>query len=203
MKMKTIVLASVLAVLALGSGRAYAQDTYYFGFAYTPVMPTGNTKDVISDFSWRGATMEGRRFFKPNMSLGFTLGWQVLNRETDEVISFTGKNNGIDIQGHQFRYINSFPLLGAVHYYFGQRGGVRPYIGGLAGITYMERRIEVSGFVFDEDLWPFTLAGDIGVGFPMGWRSAGFLFARYHWMAAAGNAPSQTYVAFGAGVAWQ
>lgn len=204
--MKTRVLVTVLIALALAGGRAYAQDPYFFGFAYTPVVPLGNTKDFVgSGVSWRGVTMEGRRVVQPNVTVGFSFGWQVMNTETNEVVSFVNpdQTQGIDVQGFQIRTINAFPLMAMAHYYLGRRGGLRPYIGGGAGLSFVENRVNFGGILIDDDTWPFTLAGDVGVAMPVGWSSAGFLFARFHWMAAAGNADSQTYVAIGAGVAWQ
>lgn len=201
--MKTRVLVSVLIALALACGRAYAQDPYFLGFAYTPVMPVGNTKDFISDFSWRGVTMEGRRVVKENVTVGFSLGWHVLNETTDEVVSFSAQDQGLDIQGYQIRTINAFPALLDAHYYLGQRGGPRPFIGAGAGLAYVENRSNFGGILLDDDTWPFTLAADLGVAAPVGWNSAGFLFARIYWMAAAGSMDSQTYIIFGAGAAWQ
>ena len=201
--MKTRVLVSILIALVLGGGKAYAQDDYFFGFAYTPVLPVGNTKDFSGDFSWRGVTMEGRKVVKPNVTVGFSLGWQVMNSETDSVVGFEGSEAGVDVQGFQIRTINSFPLLATAHYYMGQRGGLRPYAGAGAGISYLESRVNLGGVIIEDNGWPITLAGELGAAFPMGWRSAGFLFARFYWQAASSSMQSQTYLAFGAGVAWQ
>jgi hypothetical protein len=201
--MKTRVLVSVLIALVLCGGKAYAQDDYFFGFAYTPVLPVGNTKDFAAGWSWRGVTMEGRRIVKPNVSIGFSLGWQVMNAETDSVVGFEGDAVGFDVQGYQIRTINSFPLMVMAHYFFGQRGGARPYLGGGAGLSFSEHRVNLGGVIIEDDTWPFTLAADAGIAFPAGWRSAAFAFARFHWQAAAGSLESQTYFAFGVGVAWQ
>jgi hypothetical protein len=199
--MKMRVLASILLVLALGSEANAQIGDYFFGFAYTPVLPTGNSTDLVgSSLSFRGATMEGRKVVKDNVTVGFSAGWQVMNYETGETLQ---PRQGIDVTGFQFRYINNFPILFTAHYYFGRRGDMRPYIGGGAGISYLERRMEVGLYLIDQDGWPITLAPEIGVAFPAGWRAAGFGFVRWYWMASAGGAPSLSYLSFGLGIAWQ
>jgi hypothetical protein len=198
--MKMRVLFALLVMAALAGGDALAQEPYFFGFAYTPVLPMGKTADFTGDLSWRGGTMEGRRMVRPDVSIGFSAGWHVLNEETDEVVHAF---EGLDIQGHQFRYLNIYPVLVNAHKYFGHRGGARPFIGANAGISYIERRVEIGVIAATTDAWPFTLAGDVGVAFPAGWRTAGFLFTRFHFLAEAGGLTEQTYWTFGVGLAWQ
>ena len=123
--------------------------------------------------------------------------------QCQDIVGFEGSEAGVDIQGFQIRTINSFPLLATAHYYLGQRGGLRPYAGAGAGISYLESRVNLGGVLIEDNGWPITLAGELGAAFPMGWRSAGFLFARFYWQAASSSMQSQTYLAFGAGVAWQ
>ena len=191
-------LAALLLVFALGND-AYAQGDWFFGFSYNVSVPTGNTKTFSNDVSFRGATFEGRYTISPNTSIGFEAGWHVFFEQTDQVIQF----GEADVSGDQFRYTNSFPLLINGHYYLGRRGGAR-FFGGLgAGAYIIERRLEIGTIAITESNWHFGLAPEIGVSMPLGWRSVGFLNARYNYAFASGGAPSQGYFSFGVGVAWQ
>ena len=197
--MKMRVLAAVILVFAL-SADAQAQGPFFFGFTYNVSVPTNNTSDFSgSGASFRGVTMEGRKLVNANVSVGFEAGWQVFNEETSGTIGF----GNADVTGDQFRYTNSFPLLVNAHYYLGQRGGVRPYLGAGVGTYIIERRLEIGLVAFQETNWHFGVAPEVGVAFPLGWRAAGLINVRWNYAAASGGAPYQSYWTFGAGVAWQ
>ena len=192
------ILAAAILVFAL-SADGYAQSKWFFGFSYNVSVPTSNTKAFSDALSWRGATFEGRRLVKENVSVGFEAGWQVFFEETAETINL----DVADVTGDQFRYTNSFPLLLNAHYYVGRRGGVRPFVGTGVGAIIVERRVEIGLVAITESNWHFGVAPEIGVAFPLGWRSAGFLNARWYYAPPSGGAPSQSYFSFGLGVAWQ
>jgi outer membrane protein W len=197
------VLASIILAALLFAGEAYAQGDYWFGVEYNTVLPQGNADDFAGGFSWRGGSFGGRRLVKENVSVGFWAGWHVMDEKTDEISSFEGDNAGLDISGTQFRYINSFPLMLNAHYYAGQYGSLRPFVGLNAGIYYIERRVEVSVFVVDEEKVHFGLAPEAGLTFPLGWQARGLLSARYNWAASAGGSGAIGYWNFSIGAAWQ
>lgn len=195
--MKTIIAAAAVALVLGTAGQARAQE-WFWGATYSTVMPLGNTKDFNSSFSWRGATIEGRKMIKENLSAGLSFGWHVL---ADQYDNRTVEYPIGAITGTFFNYTNSFPILANVHYYLGQPGGVRPFIGANVGTAIMERRSEVGLFALTEDNWTFAAAPEAGLAFPVGWHVAGLISARWHFMTAAGSAPSQQYVTFNVGFA--
>ncbi len=197
------VLASILLLVFLLGGEAYAQvGDYFFGFAYDTSLPSGDAADFAGDFSWRGASFGGRRMVKENVSVGFLAGWHVMYEETDEVGSLQGEEFGLDVQGKQFRYINSFPIMMNAHYYTGFAGNLRPYVGLNAGLYYIERRMEIGIYFLDEDNWHFGRAPEAGLVFPLSWHARGFINARYNWAASSGGSGSINYWNFSIGAAW-
>jgi hypothetical protein len=202
--MKMRVLATTLLLLAL-SAPAYAQGDYWFGFAYETSLAQGNASDLVGGLSWRGASFGGRKMIKENVSTGFWAAWHVMDERSVETVGFELQEfeEGLDLTGDFFRYVNSFPIMLNGFYYLGMPGGTRPYAGLNAGVYYIERRVEAGLFAVTRDAWHFGLAPEIGIATPLGWRAAGFGFARFNWAASSGGSGSITYWNFGIGVAWQ
>ncbi|UCC73847.1 MAG: hypothetical protein JSV86_04610 [Gemmatimonadota bacterium] len=198
--MKT--LASILVLVLVLGVDAYAQEDYFFGFEYNTVLPSGETDDFGGGWSWRGGSFGGRKVVRDNTTVGFWVGWHVMNDEGDEYVGFRGENNNLDVTGYQFRYVNSFPLMVNGHWYTGMTGDIRPFVGLNVGTYYIERRVEFGMLVVDDDSWHFGLAPEAGIVFPLGWRARGLLTARWNWAASAGGSGDITYWNFGIGVAW-
>jgi hypothetical protein len=197
--MKTIA-SLLLLVLALG-GDAYAQE-YWFGLEYNTALPSGNLADFTGGWSWRGASFGGGRMVSENTSVGVWVGWHVMNEVSAETVGFRGAEDNLDFTGTQYRYLNSFPIMVNGHWYGGTIGRLRPYVGLNAGVYYIERRVEVGLFAFDEDRWHLGFAPELGVTFRIGWRARALFNARFNWAASAGNSGDITYWNLGFGLAW-
>jgi outer membrane protein W len=195
-----ILASTLLLVLLLGTD-AYAQD-YWFGFEYNTVLPSGDVTDFTGDWSWRGGSFGGRRMVRDNTSVGFWAGWHVMNEVSAETVSIRGADNSLDFSGTQYRYLNSFPIMVNAHWYGGTMGRLRPYVGVNVGTYFIERRVEVGLFLFDDDNWHFGLAPEAGFTFPIGWRARGLFNARFNWAASAGGSGDITYWNLGFGIAW-
>jgi hypothetical protein len=84
------------------------------------------------------------------------------------------------------------------HYYLGQPGGIRPFLGANVGTSIYEQRAEVGQVAFTEDKWRFAVAPEAGFVIPLGWYVRGFVSARYHYMT---GSPTQQYLSFNVGIA--
>jgi len=177
--------------------RAAAQDWIWLA-TYGPSLPTGDTKAFADDFSWRNIGLEGRKALNENTTVGLAFGWNVFAAKTGEIISF----DRIDISGLQFRYVNAFPMLLTLHRYFGQPGGVRPYLGAGVGTYFAEERLEIGVVALTADAWHFGLAPEAGLIVPVGWRARALLQAKYNWALKA-NEIEHTYWTFNIGFAFQ
>ena len=163
----TYAIMVIVAMILLASTGALAQDDL-FGFTYNMSLPTLETRDFISNESYRGATLEGRNFVAPNLAVGISVGWQVFDEQTFETMNV---NNGVFsgvVSGKQFRYVNSVPILANAYFYGGDQDGGRIFIGTGLGAYYVASRVEVGQIVIDNNNWHFGFAPEFGFDFPFG-----------------------------------
>jgi hypothetical protein len=193
--MKKIAIVAAALVL-VGATEARAQE-WFWGGAYSTVLPLSNTKEFNDGFSWRGVMIEGRKVLNQNASVGVTFGWHIMNDKQSGTVEF--EQGAID--GTAFTYTNAFPVMANAHYYLGQRGGPRPFLGANVGTNIIERRAEIGLFALTENNWHFAVAPEVGIVVPLGWYVRGMLSARWHYMTSAGSTPSQQYVSFNIGIA--
>ena len=201
-----------LALILVTSGEAKAQD-WWWGITYemsaSSSLPGNSDSNVnfIEDFSFRGMGIEAR--YVPERgakySFGFNMGWNVLNEKND---IGTERNTislpDADISGTQLRYFNSVPLMANASYYFGDRGGIRPYLGINAGTYYIERRVDIGVSAVVDDNWHFGWAPEAGVVIPLGRPEVAMLAAvRYNWAFSADGTGDQKYWGFNLGIAYR
>jgi outer membrane protein W len=201
-----------LALLLVFTGEAQAQD-WWWGITYnmsaTSSLPPNSDSDInfIEDYSFRGLGIEAR--YVPsrdaNYSFGFNVGWNVLNEKNE----FGTERNTIslpnaDVSGTQLRYFNTVPLMGNASYYFGDRGGIRPYVGVNAGTYYIERRVDIGVSAIVDDAWHFGWAPEVGLVVPLGRPEVALLTTiRYNWAFSAGGSGDQKFWGFNIGIAYR
>jgi hypothetical protein len=195
--MKRIALA-LIAMPLLFATVAEAQGDWWWGAEYTVSLPQGATKEFTDNTSWRGATLEARKVLSQNLTVGVLFGWYVF----DEVKLATASRPGIDVTGLPYSYLNSFPIQATAHYYIGKRRGTRLHVGGGAGVTINERRVDVGLFTFQETKAQFSVFPEIGVSIPLNWSLRGVLAVRYNYSLESGDMPAQEYVGISVGLAW-
>ena len=191
--MKKIAIVAAGALVLGVTGEARAQE-WFWGGSYSMSMPLSNTKDFNEGFSFRGVPTEGRKIINDNVSAGLSLGWHVMS----DVQAGTLELDNAALTGTFYTYTNSFPLFANAHYYLGEPGGIRPFLGANVGTAIYEQRAEVGQVAFTEDKWRFAVAPEAGVVIPLGWYVRGFLSARYHYMT---GSPTQQYLSFNVGIA--
>jgi hypothetical protein len=205
-------IAASLAFLLLSGGEAQAQD-WWWGITYnmsaTSSLPGSSGGDVnfIEDFSFRGIGIDARYVPESGAkySFGFNASWNVLNERSE----FGSERNTIslpsaDITGTQLRYFNSIPLLANASYYFGERGGIRPYVAVNAGTYYIERRVEIGVVAITEDNWHFGWAPEAGVVVPLGRPEVAFLAnVKYNWAFSSSGTGDQKYWGLNIGLAYR
>lgn len=164
MKKLTIFLALV-GFAAAGSGMASAESltTLTYNIAY----PAGDTRDFIDSTSFRGLEFNYRYFTSDRVSFGGSIGWNVFDQKRSEVVTIRTDDFNGDISGTQFRYINTFPLMATAHYYAGDLDGAHLYLGGRAGLYYVEQRLELGTVAFETDGWQFGVVPEVGFIAPL------------------------------------
>lgn len=197
--MRAIVFALLLVLTT--SVEAKAQD-WWWQFSYNMGATSGDTKDYVDQFSFRGFGFQGRKFmnFQNTWSVGFDLSWQVFN-EKNSGTTVLDEENRSAVSGTAFKYVNAFPLLANAHYYFGdqRRGTSTGWVGAGAGLYYIEQRTDAGIWSITNDNWHFGLAPEVGVGVPAG-RTYLTGTARYNWTAEAGGQDYQFWT-FAIGIA--
>jgi hypothetical protein len=196
MKAVLRIMASVFLLAPFGNTAAQAQS--WWALTYQPAQPLSNTQDFTNSFAWRGIGIDFKKQVKENLTLGLAFGWQVFEHQTDDVVSAFG----VDISGDQSRYVNSFPILANGTYFFGQPGGLRPYLGANVGMYIMEHQLDIGLYSIQENNLHFGFGPEAGIAVPLHPDLAALLYSRYNYALSAGSIDDQAYVSFGAGLAW-
>jgi hypothetical protein len=202
MKNQSLLYITTLTLVTLiFSTAGYAQfwGDSYSAITYNMALPLGDTKDFISDYSWRGMGLEFRKFSSRNISYGLSLGWNVLHKETNETIEIN--DGGGHATGNQDRTINAFPIMIGFHYYLGQKGS-RPYIGLNGPGYYVAERLDIGVFSFQNDGWNWGLAPEIGFFMPLDGGATLLVNARYNYAFESSGRGPYSYMGFNIGFAW-
>jgi len=145
--------------------------------SYSWSLPIGDTKDFTDNDSWFGFSLEGRRFLRENQSVGLFFGWTEFYQRTNDALNFP---SATVTGGAQYRHILMLPMMANAHYYFGQPGRPRPYVGLNVGAYYLRQLLDIGLSEFTTDEFVFGLAPEVGIGIPVRYGAALVLNARYH-----------------------
>jgi len=165
-----------ISLLTVLNGTAQVVD-YYSTVNYGISVPLGDTKDFISNTSFRGFSFEFGRFFTEEISVGFLFAWSVFNesfpRDTYELEDLT-------LTGNLYRYINAFPLMASGRYYFSPDSKFRPYLGLASGAYVINKVSDFGVHRYENKNWHFGLAPEAGIIFGIGTEAYLNLGARYN-----------------------
>jgi len=163
-KLKFWQMFAVFALVLLMFGTGYSQKEQWYGaFTYSVSIPTGDTKTFIEEISWRGIGLDYRYMIDRTYSVGLSFGWNVLYERSTRT---TQTDNGA-VTGTSDRTMNAFPIMANIHYYFGERKSIRPYVGLNAGGYVMNQRFEIGVFAWERDSWEWGIAPEAGVVIPV------------------------------------
>lgn len=188
------IVALLLPTLAAGQ-----EGDKWFGTSWSMASPTDHSKTFTNDYSFRGVGLDWRSM-RGRMSVGLSLGWNLLNEETAR----TSTMGQVDVTGDQFRYTNVFSILATTHTYMGTVGGPRPFVGLRAGTYYIRRRVDVGLWTASDNNWHLGIAPELGFAVPLRGRlspAAFYTAVRYNYAFSAGDAPYQSWVAIDIGLA--
>ncbi len=177
---------------------------YMTVLTYNTALPTGNTGDFISEYSWRGFAIEGRRFVQKNLSIGINLGWNIFDEKNGETIHL---DNGA-VSGTQIRYLNSFPIMVNAHYYFGNRRSFRGFLGLNVGTYAINQRFDIGIWTVNNNNWHFGVAPEIGFIIPAGRQTSVIFSVKYNYAFSSGtplnggDSNDHSYIGFNLGLAF-
>jgi opacity protein-like surface antigen len=190
MKKTTTRLIKFMAVIVLGlivSMPSVANESMTF-LTWSISFPNGNTKDFSQDSSsFRGVTAEFRYFVGPQFSIGIYGAWHVFNGSSEEMIAIDQEDFKGDVSGTQFRYINAWPVMVNAHFYTGNPGGTRLFIGAGAGLIGIEERVDIGVVAFQGTKWHFGVAPEIGASIPIDYNLSLIVSGKYHYAFSSGD----------------
>jgi outer membrane protein W len=193
-------LVLLLAAVFAQPAAAQSAGSYTWNLQYSTVLPTGDaTKSYTEGFSWRGATIDFRRFSSDQLALGLSAGWHVMDDKDAGTYQF---ENGA-VTGTAYKYVNAVPVLATATYFAGSPRGNRPFLGAGAGTYYIKNRTEAGIFAIDDSNWHLGLMAEAGVFIPrpdgIGDGTGIMLSARYNW-ALKSNDIERQYLTFSIGI---
>jgi hypothetical protein len=157
MKNTKYILFVIIAFVFFFPLKSNAQYGNEFSLGYDFSIPLPDSKDFVSNASYVGFELKGKRYINPNMSVNLTMGWNVFFEESQELISL--KN--AEISGKQNRYINTMPMLLGVQYYIGNNKS-KPYVGLNTGFLYSIRRLQIGIYEETNNEWRFMMQSEAG-----------------------------------------
>jgi hypothetical protein len=196
MRFTTIILAGLLLVGLLGNASA-AGTGWFWGITYEPSIPIGDLDDFSQDsFSWRGVGVEGRSWFREELSVGFAVSWNVFHSRLDDR---TFSQPGVDLHGTQMRDVNAVPIYINMHYYLGRPYDWRFFLGLNAGTIFAEHRLDMGLYSYREENWHLAIAPEVGVQLPYD-RLLGYVSVRWNNGFSAGEIDEVSYFSFRLGI---
>lgn len=190
------ILIAVMISLTLASG-VYADS--FMAITYDVSAPLGNTRDFIGSASWRGLSVEGRGFFRPNWTAGVNFGWTTFHSSFEGVQEI---DNG-HVSGNQFRQMYAVPILATLHYYpnpdkYGDN--VIHYVGIGAGVYRIEPELQIGMYAFTDENWHFGFCPEYGFMYPT--ETVFVLFnIKYNYAFKSGDVEAQSYLSLRFGIA--
>ena len=203
---KIILISSCLLITAAAFGQ-YRGGLW--SYTYDIAFPMGATGDYTSPTSFRGMTITGSSFVSENVSIGGQFTWNTFYEKlSDETQNFDFINDDDErvvgaVNGTQYRYINSFPLL-LTGRYFNKNPVFESFalFGGLGvGTSIVKTRLELGIFSADEVKWHFTMAPEVGLVYGPGDAVKLFLSAQYFYSFKTSDTPEHTHLTLHVGFA--
>lgn len=195
--MKKVKIKGIITVLMLLIAVTTKGQQYYTSFTYNMSLPTGETADFISAYSWRGFGFEGHGFLSDNITLGGSVGWNVFY----EKLSGEFVDETRTVTGTQLRYLNSFPLLFEGRYHFGEDYSTRPYIGAGVGTYYTEQETQMGIWYVEDQAWQFGFAPVVGVLIPVE-STAINISIKYNAALSTSEVDGRSYLGINIGLGW-
>ncbi len=184
--MRYIFAMLIVIMLATAANAQYGLGVVTYDITF----PSGDLKDFTNNESWRGITIEGRKFFGPQFSAGLSWAWRTFHENTDELITFDGGA----ASGNQFRRFYISPILATFQLYMydpWSNATILPYAGLGVGTYWIEKKLDMGVYTITDSNWHFGLAPEVGVMVPVGYSS--YLVAVFHYDYAFGRKDAGPY----------
>ena len=171
-----------------------------FRINYDVAVPLGKmSDDFINQMSWRGVSIENRWSVKPQISVGFLLGWQVFAQRFDNYTQELNNGNAA-INGNQIRTINTFPIQGTVHYTFVKNLDILPWVGMGIGTAHSNQVLQVGLYEDQRKFMSFSLTPQAGIDLPINKVTAVSFSTRYNFFLHSNQPFNYSFMVFSIGI---
>jgi outer membrane receptor protein involved in Fe transport len=159
---------------------------------------TFDTFTFASNYSFRGVSLEARYELKPNLALGVSGAWHVLEEREEDVTATQGPRT---VTGTQIRTLNFVPILARATYTLPDFLGDGTELWGALGLGtyYIEKQLEVGLFGNRDTSWHFGIAPEIGAAAEIGVDYSIFVSTAWNFAFESGPTSTQSYVNFNIG----
>ena len=151
---------------AVVSGDDFLLPDGYFNINYNLGWTAGDMSNFISDNSYRGFSIDGRKFINNKFTIGGYMGWtgffEKFDRKTYPI------DNSTTVTGVGSNTYYNFTLGMNAHYYPLQNSAIKPYVGVSVGPTYQTIQTQIGRYYIDNQSWQFMVAPELGVFIPFG-----------------------------------
>lgn len=204
-----LLLLAICSFIPLSSG--FAQHHWYGAATYQVSFPLGDTKDFITDVSWRGFGLDFRYSVQKAVTVGFVTGWNIFYEQVNETTQLETDPPGA-ITALTNRYANFVPVMLNAHYYMGEKGKIRPYAGLSAGGYWVSQELQIGILNIKNDSWEWGVAPEVGIIVPVQRDLAILVAAKYNYLFTDETVFSGTqlqkdiknsYWGIAVGIAWQ
>jgi len=158
---------------------------------YQMSVPLGKINDYTGKMSFRGANLEYHYFLSNQLSIGGMVGWNVWYKDKGMVSQnfLVGSNKETyTITGHQYRYVNTVPIMAMGRYWFNEGNSLlQPYAGIGLGMSWTEMKTDVGQYTSTNSRWQFAFAPEIGTLIHVNDQFAFNLGAKYTYGTKAGH----------------
>lgn len=190
---KILYIASLLLIFGASELAAQTNTSLTYSMGFT----TGDLSDFISKASFRGVTLDFRKMTRPDLGIGFSLGWNTFYEKKDYDTYTDGTRS---LSGLQYRYSNHVPMLVSFDYYLKPGEKFSPFVGLGTGVMYSRRNTDMNLYTIKQDAWNFSFQPQIGVQINNSLTSATTIMLKYYYGLKAGDlAEPQSYLALNVG----
>ncbi len=195
---KTLLSALIIAGFAMNTNA----QTSYWTFSWPISMGIGSTNEYIAKTSFRGISITGESFLTDNISVGGEWSWEVFDEIKRDLppreLDVDGAKG--NISGVEYRFLNTIPIFVNSHYYLGENGALRPYIGMGIGTVYVDQRTDIGFVTIPSKTWRLGVQPEVGVFIPFGLTGTGVsLKAKYRYATKASDVEALNMFSFGIG----
>lgn len=154
--------------LLLGASAYSQQGTWRLNLNYQAGLPTGNTKNLFNDPSFRGWSGAVLYNATEQLAVGLEAGFQDFYQKNARALYHEG---GSDISAVVTHSIQTIPIMLKGKYMFTTEGGVRPFAGLGIGGNLVQYRKYYGQFADTDTKFGFAAQPELGVHFPIGRNS--------------------------------